>query len=192
MTTFDGSHKATPAPFASPDDVFNREVDTPDTFDALTALREQMAERADQADTTCYVDVPGLPWRLVCANDFPYSHYARWQKASLPANQRNRGRRGPNLLDMDQAMLSRFVLLGTCQGIEYRNSAGEWVEVLDAHRQPVKPDSPELMSRFDEVDPGVFLRRLFGGDAAVMRAGEVVMRAAGWLEDESDDVDPTV
>lgn len=185
MATFDGSHAPTHDGFLNAPS----ELDAP-PFDALAALREQLEERAEQTENICYVDIPGLGWRLVCSLDFPYSQYARWQKASLPANQRNRTR-GPNMLDLDQAMLSRFVLLGTCQGVEYRASTGEWVSVLDSNSNPIKPDSTEMMQRFGEVDPGVFLRKLFGGDAAVMRAGESVMRAAGWMEAEDADTDPT-
>jgi hypothetical protein len=187
MPTFDGSHPSgSHAGLLT--DPSERDAAP---FDALAALREQLEERAEQTERTCYVDIPGLGWRLVCSLDFPYSQYARWQKASLPVNQRNRSR-GPNLLDLDQAMLSRFVLLGTCQGVEYRNSTDEWVSVADGQGNPIKPDGEEMMARFGEVDPGVFLRKLFGGDAAVMRAGEVVMRAAGWMEADDPDADPTV
>ena len=187
MAIFDGSH---PSPAHAGFLTDSSEQDMA-PFDALAALREQLEERSEQTENTCYVDIPGLGWRLMCSLDFPYSQYARWQKASLPANQRNRSR-GPNLLDLDQAMLSRYVLLGTCQGVEYRDSTGEWIAVLDGQGNAIKPDSPDMMARFGEVDPGVFLRRLFGGDAAVMRAGEVVMRAAGWMEADDPETDPTV
>lgn len=195
MTTFDGS-SGPPAsdryqPHAPryPEQLLEPAVEEA-PFDALAALREQLDERTDE--NTCYVDVPGLGWRLVCDADFPYSQYARWQKASFPVSQRNR-RKGPNLLDLDQAVLSRLVLLGTCRGMEFQDSHGQWQTLLTSSGAPMTPDSGEIMQRFNEVDPGAFLRRLFGTDAQVMRAGEKVLKAAGWMEDDGDEAeDPTV
>jgi hypothetical protein len=194
MTTFDGSSAAPrqrPAEFGYDNDA-PRPTETltgATPYDALAALREQLDERTDE--NLCYVEIPKLDWRLVCDADFPYAQYAKWQKASFPAAQRNR-RKGPNPLDMDQAVLSRLVLLGTCQGMEYRDSTGEWQPLMDSRNTPMTPDSAEIMSRFQEVDPGFFLRRLFGSDSAVMRAGEQVMRAAGWLESDGEDVEDPI
>jgi hypothetical protein len=190
MSTFDGS-TGTRAPRsdglepAADADMFADAVDTP--YDALASLRDSMAQR-DEEDPTTTVEIPGLGWRLVCSTDMPYPTYAKWQKASFPRAQRS-GRK-VNPLDMDQAVLSTFVLLGTCVGMEYRHRAsGEWLPLMDSRGEPMLPNSREIMDMFNQVDEKAFIRKLFRNDANVTKAGTKVMEAAGWKE--SDDEDPT-
>lgn len=199
MTTFDGStgggaHAAPgylgsggydndfPPPAAPP-------IPEP-AYDAFEALREQLAERDDASERTTTVDIPGLGWRLVCAIDFTYGQYKEWQKAALPRNQRN-GRK-VNVLDMDQAALSYFVLLNTCEGIEYQRSNGEWDPLTEAGGQPATLQSGMLMTKMNVMDPRLLVKKLFGNDARLIRAGNEVIAAAGYIEDdESAAEDPT-
>lgn len=196
MSTFDGSTSATRGydTAAAPrgDDVAWRpepaqqgdSVPEPE-FDALANLQEQMRDR-DEVDTTITVDIPGLGWRLVCETDMPYPDYAKWQKTSFPRAQRN-GRK-VNPLDLDQSLLSTLVLLGTCVGMQYRErGTGEWVPMLDSHDQPMLPNSREIMDRFHQVDEKAFMRKLFGTDSHLTRAGTRVIEAAGWKDDDADD-----
>lgn len=188
MTTFDastttsGQLPVSSAPTAAPDPVVPEDV-MPELGTMLDALQTQLDERV--IDNTTTVEVPGMPLRLVCVIDFPYNQFAQWQKAALPRKQRN-GRK-TNLFDLDRSLLSIFVLLGTCQGMEYRTRSGEWLPMNKPDGTPLRPDSTEFLARFNQVDPKSFLRKLFGGEAGVTRAGEAVTRAAGWTDDDVDD-----
>jgi hypothetical protein len=195
MGTFDGSTNTAPdapprevAPQDQPPQKWSTPAPPEPEFDALASLQEQMRAR-DEIDTEIRVEIPGLGWRMVCDTDLPYPVFAKWQKASFPRSQRN-GRK-VNPLDMDRAVLATFVLLGTCVGMEYQEKgSGEWLPVLDVDDRPMTPNSKRMMDRFDQVDEKVFLRKLFGTDSALTRAGTKVMEAAGWNDEESDD-DPT-
>jgi hypothetical protein len=200
MTMFDGStggaHAAAPAPYSGStgyDNDFPPPAAPPlpqPTFDAFEALREQVAERDEEFERTAAVEIPGLGWRLICAIDFTYVQYKEWQKAALPRNQRN-GRK-VNVLDMDQAALAYFVLFNTCEGIEYQQSSGAWETLMEDGR-PATLQSGTLMTKMKVMDPRLLVNRLFGGDARLIRAGNEVITAAGYGEqdDAGDEVDPT-
>lgn len=161
-------------------------------FDALAMLREQVeARESTEADTTA-IEVPGIGWRLLCDITFPYAQYAAWQTAALPKNQRN-GRR-PNVLKMDQTALAFSILLNTCVEIQYqRTGTEEWESLTDSHGEPLLPNSDALLRQFNVVDPRSFLRKLFGREARLVEASQLVVTRAGWMEgDGSDDEDPTV
>lgn len=193
MTTFDastttsgqlpvsGSDPASQANGSAPATPVENAV--PELGTMLDSLQNQLETR--EIDDTTTVEVPGMPLRLVCTIDFPYNKFAQWQKAALPRGQRN-GRK-TNMFDLDRCLLSIFVLLGTCQGMEYRTSSGEWLPMTKPDGSPLRPDSSEFLARFNQVDARSFLRTLFGGEAGVTRAGEAVTRAAGWTEDSVDD-----
>lgn len=198
MTTFDvstGRANTGPVP-ASPVPAELDEDGPMGQIPALDSMLDQLHEQLDarEIDNTVTVDVPGMGLRLVCQIDFPYNKYAAWQKASFPRNQRN-GRK-TNPLDMDRAALSTFVLLNTCVGMEYRTSGGDWLAMTKPDGSALRPDSTEFLARFNQVDARSFLRKLFGGDAGMMRAGEHVIEEAGWSEaqmvggeDEDDPLD---
>jgi len=199
MTTLDGSsggaHAA--APYVDSGG-YDNDFPPPDApsipepvFDAFESLREQLDERDQEAERTVSVEIPGVGWRLVCAIDFTYAQYKEWQKAALPKNQRN-GRK-VNPLDMDQAMLGYFVLLNTCEGIEYQRSDGEWEPLTETGGQSATLQSGMLMTKMNVMDPRLLVKRLFGGDAKLIRAGSEVIVAAGYSdqEDDADASDPT-
>jgi len=191
MTTFDASAMVAPGEVAAPSAVANGAP--AETFDALSMLREQVAERDDGEDDLCPIEVPGLGWRLMCDITFPYSKYAAWQTAALPKNQRN-GRR-VNPLKMDQTELAFNVLLGTCVELQYERVAesGDWETLTGPDGASMTPASDALLRRFNVVDPRSFLRSLFGREARLVEASQRVAAKAGWLEDgEDDDEDPTV
>lgn len=191
MTTFDASGMAEQAPAAHQPGEGNGAA--LESFDALAMLREQIKEREDtEADTTA-VEVPGIGWRLLCSITFPYSQYAAWQAAALPKNQRN-GRR-PNVLKMDQTALAFNILLNTCVEIQYqRTGTEEWEPLTDSRGEPLLPGSDALLRQFNVVDPRSFLRKLFGREARLVEASQLVATRAGWMEGDGsdDDEDPTV
>lgn len=199
MTVFDGSTgaHAAPSPYVGSggyDNDFPPPAAPPipdPPFDAFESLREQLAERDDESERTTNVEIPGVGWRLICAIDFTYARYKEWQKAALPRNQRN-GRK-VNVLDMDQAALSYFVLLNTCEGVEYRRSDGEWEPLIDNGGQPATLQSNILMTKMNVMDPRVLVNKLFGLDSRLIRAGNEVITAAGYgdPEDDADASDPT-
>lgn len=158
----------------------------PEEIPALGTILDTLQDQLDsrEIDNTTTVDVPGMPLRLVCEIDFSYAKYAAWQKAALPRNQRNGRKMNP--LDMDRAMLAQLVLSKTCVGMQYRNSAEEWITITKPNGAPLLPGDTEFLARFHQVDERVLLRKLFGGEAGVMRAGESVSRAAGWTDEDLD------
>jgi hypothetical protein len=195
MTTFDGSTGAHVAPDRSqhydndfpPPAAPPLPAETP--FDAFEALRESLAQRDEEVDRTTTVEVPGIGWRLVCAIDFEYGVYKNWQKAALPKSQR--GGRNPNVLDMDQAVLAYLALFNTCEAIEYRINGGDWQPLIESDGQPATLQSSMLMNRMNVMDPRTLVGRMFGGDAALIRAGARVITAAGYAAFEDDAEDPT-
>lgn len=189
MTTFDGTPAGAHAgPF---DGEFPSPPPAESRFDAFELLREQLDERDEEFKRTVYVEVPGIGWRLECAIDFGYPAYKEWQKASLPRSQRN-GRK-VNALDMDQALLSHFVLFNTCEGIEYqRSDNGEWESLTEDNDQPATLQSGKMLTRMNVVDPRLLTKRLFLSDARLIRAGTKVITEAGFAEPEEGDIaDPT-
>jgi hypothetical protein len=188
MTTLDASGMTGPS-IDHPPGVGNGAA--PETFDALAMLREQVREREDTEASTTPVEVPGIGWRLMCDITFEYSKYAAWQTAALPKNQRN-GRR-PNLLKMNQTELAFNVLLHTCEEIQFqRSGTGGWETLTDAGGEVLLPTSDALLRQFNVVDPRSFLRKLFGREARLVEASQLVASKAGWIEgDGDDDEDPT-
>lgn len=193
MTTFDGSTVAAPE---RPDSGNGLPAGPPgpiEAFDPLESLREQLAERDENEERTTTVPVPGVGWRLVCAIDFEFPEYKDWQKSALPRNQRN-GRR-VNMLDLDQAVLACTVLTRTCEEIQYQDSAGTWHTMVEPDDSPTTLASGALLTRFNLMDPRLFVRKLFGQrDAALIAASMEVIRAAGWDEPDGGaaEEDPTV
>jgi hypothetical protein len=175
------------------------------SLDALESLREQLRDRDTERaqDRLVPVEVPGSTWRLLCATDFNYEAYATWQRDAIKSGQRaaartdgqrNRRRTRPEevALLLDQVVLAIHVLLNTCEEVQFRNRAGDWVTVYDDRQEPVDLTTPAFLQKFDQVDPRVFIRKLFGGEPELIRASETVARAAGWLDDGDDASDPTV
>lgn len=163
-------------------------------LDLLDMLREQAQARDDAADIELVpVPIPGLGWRLMCNPDFSYAKYRDWQKASLPQKMRS-GRKQPNLLDLDQALLALLVLTETCEAVEFSNG-GPWRRIQhNGEDLTVKHD--EFLSKFNMVDPKSLVRKLFktpgrAGDAELIKAGQIVIDKAGYGDQSGDDEDPT-
>lgn len=184
--TFDASTSTgTAAPAAPPADPAAEREQAVHGLSALDQLAAQIEERDQEEETTVAVEIPGLDVRLVCSTVAPYEEYKRWQMASFPPKER-RSRR-PRPMAMSQLYLSCTVLASTCEAIEYK--AGEqWKPLLDSSGQPYTLESDELLHRYGVLDSHQLVQKLFGRDARVLAAGEKVMVASSWVEDdESDD-----
>ena len=156
---------------------------------ALDALDAQIQERDEEESTTTPVEIPGLEGvRLLCSTVVPYEDYQRWQKAAIPPADRRKKR--INGLSMSQMVLTCMVLRNTCEAIEHL-VGDQWQPMLGTDGEPFTLESDELLRRYGIIDPDLFVKRLFGRDPAVLAAGETVMKASGWLEDDDDDADPT-
>ena len=174
------------------------EQDTePVGLDALDMLREAVDEReAAPTPELVHVPIPGLGWRLMCDPDFPYPKFRDWQKVGLPTLQRT-GKRPPNAIDQDRALTASLILVNTCTAVQMQRGDGEWITVTNSQGVPVTLKDEEFLRRFNMVDPRSLLRKLFttpgrSADAALMRAGDIVIKAAGYLDDDEDDEpDPT-
>jgi hypothetical protein len=178
VTTFDASAMTGPAITAEPTATNGAAADT---FDALAMLREQVQDRDQREDDFCLVEVPGIGWRLMCAIDFTYAQYAKWQKAAFPREQRN-GRK-TNPFDLNQTELAFSVLLNTCCELQYRRGESEeWQTLADDHGAPLLPTSDALLRKFNVVDPRSFLRKLYRREARLIEASQRVAAAAGMLE----------
>lgn len=183
MTTFDGSTE----------DSGRGEVPLPadhlpasEPFDALAMLRESVDEREGAAERTITVDIPGLSWRLVCAIDFTYAQFKKWQMNSLPVKKRRTAKVSP--FDLNQAVLAREVLINTCEGMEFLHpETREWTPLVDGNDQPMTLTSSATMARFNVVDPRELVWRIFGRmDAHLIKASEEVAIAAGYIEGDSE------
>jgi hypothetical protein len=192
-TPFDGS---TPRPADSPPatDAYAAPPAAAESVElsglsALDALDAQIQERDEEEESTTLVEIPGLDGvRLVCSTVVPYDDYQRWQKAAIPPADRKKKRL--NGLSMSQMVLACMVLRNTCEAIEHRVGK-QWQPMLGTDGEPFTLESDELLRRYGIIDPDLFVKRLFGRDPAVLAAGETVMKASGWLEDDDDDTDPT-
>jgi hypothetical protein len=171
----------------------------PAGLDALDLLREAVDHReAAPAPEMVSVPIPGLGWRLMCDPDFTYARYRDWQKVGLPAPQRT-GKRPPNALDMDRALTNSLVLVNTCAAVQMQRGDGEWVTVTNSRGEPVTLKDGEFLARFNMVDPRSLLRKLFtvpgrSPDAELIKAGDIVIKAAGYADadEDEDEPDPTV
>lgn len=197
---FDGTGPGADPGHQVQDTLYLDERPTPEAepagLDALDLLREAVQEReAAPAPELVEVPIPGLGWRLKCDPDFSYAQYRDWQKAALPTKQRA-GKRPPNALDMDRALTASLVLVNTCVGVEMQRRDGEWTTVVNSRGDAVSLRDREFLDRFNMVDPRSLLRKLFtlpgrSADAALIKAGDLVVTAAGYADDESEDEDPT-
>lgn len=151
-------------------------------FDALEMLREQTTQRDQTTERTAPVPIPGTGWRLVCATDFEFRKYRRWQESCTPPRKVNQM---PDFLAIDQAKLSVLILMHTCEGLEYLTSDGQWRLLTDPEGRARALTDSALLSTYNSVDPRDLLRKLFGGrDAALIKAGNVVIEAAGYGGDD--------
>lgn len=180
----------------APHDGYSAQEAEPTGLDALDLLREAVQEReAAPAPELVDVPIPGLGWRLKCDPDFTYAQYRDWQKAGLPPKQKA-GKRPPNALDMDRALTASLVLVNTCVGVEMQRRDGEWSTVVNSRGDAVSLRDREFLDRFNMVDPRSLLRKLFtlpgrSADAALIKAGDLVVAAAGYADDEGEEADPT-
>lgn len=164
-------------------------------FDSLALLRAAVAERVEIEPVT--IPVPTLGIRLVCHTDVTSKQLGRWQKAALPPPLRKSG--NASALDMDQMQLAVAVLVGTLLRIEVADpkNKGEWLPVEDGRTgEPLTFSDAAVLNMFGAIDTVTALKRLFGRDAGVVKAGRLVLNKAGWgegdemVDDEAEGSEP--
>lgn len=152
-------------------------------FDSLALLRAAVSERVEIEPVT--IPVPTLGIRLVCHTDITSKQLGKWQKAALPPHVRKTG--NGSALDMDQMQLAVAVLVGTLLRIEVADpkKRGEWLTVEDSRTgEPLTFSDGAVLNMFGAIDTVTALKRLFGRDSGVVKAGRVVLNKAGWGDDE--------
>lgn len=157
-----------------------------DPFDALDMLREQVRQREADAERTAPIEIPGIGWRLICATDFEYARYKTWQKAAL----RGPRKRVPDLFDLDQPVLGQLMLVNTCESLEWRRGDGEWQTLTGKDGEPLTLKSPELLEKFNVIDPRSLVRALYHTDAALIQAMTVLVEKSGYAPDDDEDGEP--
>lgn len=186
MTTFDGS--SAPAP-ARVHDYQPVAEETAPVVSALDMLRAEVEQRDSQERELLPVEVPGLPVRLMCRTDFSAAEWESWQKLAIPAAKRKSRNLSPT--DMQQHVLYSLVLVNTCEHLEYR-SGQDWQPITGKDQEPLNLASREMLDRFGQMDAASLVRKLFGRDAALLRAGQRVVNASGYGDEEDGGENPTV
>lgn len=190
MTTFDttGLPDAQPpgwgAPQPSPGGMMPTDqppVDSPN--DSLALLRAAVADQTEIEPIVIPVGKTGV--RLVCHTDITSKQLSTWQNRAIPLHLRKSGKAAPT--DVDQMQLAVAVLVGTLLRIEVADPRrrGEWMAVEDARTgEALTFNDMPVLTMFSAMDTMTALKRLFGRDSGVVKAGRMVLGAAGWNDDE--------
>lgn len=199
-TTFDGSTGGVPQPPASDPRVEQHDPAAAEasawgpssTPDAPESLLDQLFERVserEEAETPEWVkEVPKIGIRLVFDTDIDNAEFQRWMKAAQPKGRR---RQRAGAFDMDQLALSTRALIAKNLRIEVKGADGKaWNTLTAQSGEALTLESPELLRRFNALDAGFLLKKLFGRDAFVIDAGNELLEEAGYLGDGVDDDDP--
>ena len=195
MTTYDATG-LDPRPIPAPPDHdrfgWNEEATPapPETTDTLDLLRQAVGEQVEIEPVV--IPVPGNPrLRLVCHTDITTAQITRWQKAAVPAHVRKTGKWSEN--DINPLHLSVAALTSTLLRIEVADvrNPGEWLPVEDSREgRPLTFEDQAVLTMFGAIDTITALRKVFGREAVIVKAGQKVLKAAGWSQDGlGDDVD---
>jgi hypothetical protein len=162
-------------------------------LDTLELLRQAVSEQT--APISTIVDAPGGRIRLICSADITSKDIQRWNRKALPPVARRSN--NASGLDVDQGILHTAVLVNTTERIEVRNVAtDEWKVIEDIDGNVLTFKDTDLLRVFGAMDAEGALRKLFTGDAYLVKAGTRVLTGAGWAEgstglEEDEDADPT-
>jgi hypothetical protein len=165
--------------------------DTPDSL--LDQLRDAVEDRDESEPDEWYGEIPKVGIRLVCDPNISADDFRRWTKQAMSAGNgvKRRRRASGNAMDMDQFALSCRALIATCQRLDIKRG-DEWVPMPGRDGEPLTLESNELMSKFGVMDATSLLRKLYGPrDARIVDAGQELLAAAGYLDSDLDDDDPT-
>lgn len=179
----DGRH------FAAP--VYDQAVaDIPDT---LELLRQRASEVVEVVSTI--VETPTGHIRLTCRGDIEAREVQRWNRKALPPVARRSG--NPSAFDTDQRVLYTAVLTETTERVEVLGRDDEWRVVEDsAEHVALTFKDTALLNAFGSLDAAGAIRKMFGLDSAIIKAGIKVLTGAGWAEgstglEEDEELDPT-
>jgi hypothetical protein len=159
----------------------------------LSMLRGAVAQRVEAPPET--VEVPDIPLRLICSTDIESRQITSWQRKALPPQLRNASQVSP--LAMDQANFNASVLINTCLRIEVKSvKDGAWRAITDEQGNVLTLADKAVWAELGALDSRSTVKKMFGRDADLMRAGQKVLNAAGWTENrllglDEDTEDPT-
>lgn len=189
MSTFETPTTGQPPaePYPVPQQHGGREgASEPDTYvSPLELLAREIDERESAEEELLPVEVPKLGIRLMCSTRISGKEWQAWQKRAIPQARRRKA----TALDLDQVELMCTVLVETCEHIEFRRGpqgSGEWAVMPGNDGEPMTLKSDELLRRFNQMDSASMVMKLFGNDAALLKAGQEVVDAAGWGDGESE------
>lgn len=154
-----------------------------EAFDSLALLRDAVADKVEIEPIT--IPVPNVGVRLVCGTDVTSRQLKKWQEGAVPLVKRKSGKYTES--DVDPMHLAVATLVGTLLRIEVADprNKGEWLPVIDSRTgEALSFSDMPVLKMFGAMDTVSALKRLFGRDSGVVRAGRAVLRASGWSEDE--------
>lgn len=164
-----------------------------DESSALAQLRERMQRREATPVEYWTREIPGIGLRLVCNPVIEHAEFRRWLKAAQDSGKGKRRRQqqqaGPS--DIDQLMLSGLALVHQNVAIEFdtRFEAGgdpNWTELPDPAGGPMTLESQALLREYAVMTPVALLQKFFRLDPRVIAAGQELLDAAGYGDEEDD------
>lgn len=188
-STFDGS---------TPTGADARPADEPDMMgpedlglSALDQLRERVATAAAEREEWVH-EIPKVGVRITCDANIDAQDHQRWVATSMPRPPKGRGRPiNPDPMKMRRDVLSARAILHQCVGIELRGADGKFRPMLSPTTQaPLVLEDQEFLRAFGVPDPIELMRRLFVRDADLIKAGQDLLRAAGYMDDDDDEDEP--
>jgi hypothetical protein len=187
VNTFDGSTSRPEdlpkvGDYTSPDSYVLESGSLGDGGTALDSLFNAVKEQEAQAVELFPVEVPGLDVRLMCQIDFDGPTWEKWQKLAIPKEKRKR----PQPTDLQQVVLMSLVLTETCDHLEYKTAAGEWLPFYNSQGEAQGLADEEFLAKFNQMTSRAMLKKLFIRDAYILRAGTKVVNAAGYGEEGAE------
>lgn len=160
--------------------------------DALSSLALLEAEADERAEFPPHVFTNRRDRiRVTCSTEIDSRERQRWERASMPAQERKATR--PAMLSMDAFGYMCRVVINTCEMIEVRRGGpdGPWVPITDASGEMLTFRDPEVHRAMKAIDAVTALRNAMNRvDADITNAGDAILTAAGYgAGDDDEDVD---
>lgn len=181
MTTFDGS---TGGGFTAESATELKPVLAPGELDTLTLLRERVREKQAEEFPNHILDAGGI--RLSCRTVIDFIELQQWRERAIPKAWRNKKlseEQRASKMDMRQFFTS---LLSVCtEEVEVLGRDGQtWTTVTDVNGRVLTFANGELNSVFGVMDTISMFRVLYKRDADLLHAGNELLSAAGWTEEQ--------
>lgn len=183
MTTFDGSTGGGVSSLADvrSDPEFDSVSGATDTLDLL---RERVQERQSEEFPNHLLDAGGI--RLSCRTVIDFRELQKWREQAIPKAWRNKKlteeQRGSKM-DMRQFFTAVFV--ACTEEVEVLGRDGRtWKPITNSAGQPLTLAEGALNNAFGVMDVVSLVRKLWRRDADLMHAGNELLAAAGWTDEQ--------